>query len=75
MANASGMGLKREEGFPLRLTKDEMKRFKKDAAVVGLSRNDYARCKLFDISFDLMGGKSPRGRPKVEAPAAEPKTV
>lgn len=73
MANSSGMGLKRGKGFPLRLTKNEMRQFKKRADDADLSMNDYARCKIFDIPFHLMGGKNPKGRPSAEVAANTPK--
>ncbi len=57
MANSSGMGLRREEGIPLRLTPPEKKKLERLAAGVGLSMADYVRCKTFDIPFDMIGGK------------------
>ncbi len=66
MAHSSGMGLRRGEGLPFRMTKAEKKELKRRADSVGLSMVEYARCKTFDIPFDVVGGKPPR-RPKTPA--------
>lgn len=74
MANASGMGPKRDEGFIVRFNKAEKKSFKEKAGSAKLSLQDYALCKILDIPFNLMGGKNPRGRPKTEVAAKQPET-
>lgn len=57
MALSSGMGYRRGPGIPLRLTPSEKKKLKKLAQSVDLSMAEYVRCKIFDIPFQLIGGK------------------
>ncbi len=73
MANSSGMGLKRGVSFLLRLNRKEKRDFERRANEATLSLNDYARCKLFDIPFHLIGGKNPKGRPTTKVAANTPK--
>lgn len=53
----SGGRLKRDDGIPLRLTLPEKKKLEKLAAAAGLNMAVYVRCKVFDIPFQMMGGK------------------
>lgn len=67
MALSSGMGERRNKGFPLRLSMEERRDLKKRAGEVKLSMSEYVRCKVFDIPFKLLGGKNLVGRPRKDA--------
>lgn len=64
MALASGMGVRRNKGFPLRMKLSERQELRRRARAKDVSMSEYARCKIFDIPFSLVGGKNPKGRPK-----------
>lgn len=72
MAHSSGMGLRRDQPLPLYLSRREKADLRKRAAGAELSMVEYVRCKTFDIPFNLIGGKNPRGRPKAEVAANTP---
>ncbi len=71
MALSSGMGIRRDKGFPLRLKSTELSDLKRRARGVNLSMSEYARCKIFDIPFKMMGGKNLAGRPKKSTESSE----
>jgi hypothetical protein len=67
------MGLRRNKPIPLYLSKSEKATLRKRASAVDLSMAEYVRCKTFDISFEVVGGKSQRKRTKAEEkPQVEP---
>ncbi len=64
MPKLKGIGIRRAIPFSLRLNKVERKRLELDATAVGLPMVEFARCKIFDVPFEMVGGKSQRQKDK-----------
>ncbi len=60
MPKLKGLGIRRAIPFSLRLNPRERAKLETLATAAQLSMVEFARCKIFDIPFEFVGGKSPR---------------
>ncbi len=64
MPRLKGLGIRRAIPFSLRLNARERAKLESLATAAELSMVEFARCKIFDIPLEMVGGKSPRARAK-----------
>lgn len=73
MGRSSGMGLRRGEPLPLYFSKREKAALLKKKAWSNVSMVEFIRCKIFDYSFESIGGRTPK--PDVLVPQPEEKRL
>jgi hypothetical protein len=60
MANVHGEGTRREEVLFMRLSHDEKNTLRREAKKLGLTMDEYARCKVMDYDFHPISGRLPK---------------
>lgn len=71
MAKSKQAGLRRDEPLFLRLSVSEKALVRKRARATGLTMDEYARCKIFEIPFEYVNGRVTTQSHKVPAEATK----